>query len=49
MSEREQLERGVAALGALAPAPTHLQHMIAFYEPLQHHGLAFTFAVDPGV
>jgi len=36
-------------LGQLAQAQAHLEHMVAFYEPRQHHPLAFHYGLDPGV
>ena len=36
-------------LGELTEAQAHLEQMIAFYEPQQHHALAFLYGLDPGV
>ena len=36
-------------LGELAEAQAHLEQVIAFYDPQQHHALAFTYGLDPGV
>ncbi len=36
-------------LGEFVSAKAHLEHMIAFYDPKQHHSLAFVYADDPGV
>jgi predicted ATPase len=36
-------------LGRPAPALTHLEHVIAFYDPQQHRSLAFLYGQDPGV
>jgi predicted ATPase/predicted negative regulator of RcsB-dependent stress response len=36
-------------LGELAQAQAHLEHVIAFYDPQQHHTLAFVYGLDPGV
>lgn len=39
----------LAYLGEFTPALDHLKHMIAFYDPQQHHSLAFIYGQDPGV
>ena len=31
------------------PARSHLEYMIRFYDPAQHHSLAFTYGQDPGI
>ena len=36
-------------LGELAPARTYLEQGIALYDSQQHHSLAFTYGLDPGV
>jgi predicted ATPase len=36
-------------VGELEPARAHLEEMIAFYDPQQHHALAFRYGTDPGV
>jgi DNA-binding SARP family transcriptional activator/predicted ATPase len=36
-------------LGALAEARAHLEHVIAFYDPQQHHGLVYLYGQDPGI
>jgi predicted ATPase len=36
-------------LGEFTQALDHLEHVIAFYDPQQHHALAFVYASDPGV
>ena len=43
------LGRDLHFLGEFAPARAHLEHMIAFYDPQQHHALAFVYGQDPGV
>src|SRR5262249_11013550 len=35
--------------GEFIRALQHLDYVIAFYDPRQHHALAFTYACDPGV
>ncbi len=36
-------------LGELAEAHAHLEHVIAFYDLQQHHGLVYLYGHDPGV
>jgi predicted ATPase len=36
-------------VGEFASARAHLEHVIAFYDPEQHHSLAFVYGQDPGV
>jgi predicted ATPase len=36
-------------LGELAEARTHLEHVIAFYDPQQHRGLVYLYGQDPGI
>jgi predicted ATPase len=36
-------------VGELAPAKSHLEQVIAFYDPQQHGSLAFLYGQDPGV
>jgi len=36
-------------LGELAEAHAHLEHVIAFYDLQQHHGLVYLYGQDPGV
>ncbi|MBL7183248.1 MAG: AAA family ATPase [Anaerolineae bacterium] len=40
---------GLVRTGELAPGLAHLEHVIAFYDPQQHHALTFTYGSDPGV
>jgi predicted ATPase len=35
--------------GEFGQARTHLEHTITFYDPQQHHALAFLYGLDPGV
>jgi predicted ATPase len=37
------------SLGEFKAARAHLEHMSAFYDPQQHHALAFVYGQDPGV
>ncbi|MFB0537260.1 MAG: hypothetical protein ACETWR_20040 [Anaerolineae bacterium] len=36
-------------LGELAQAQTHLERMVVFYDPQQHHSMAFVYGQEPGV
>ena len=36
-------------MGAFAGAREHLEHVIAFYDPEQHHAVASRYGLDPGV
>jgi predicted ATPase/DNA-binding SARP family transcriptional activator len=36
-------------VGELAQAQAHQEHVIDFYDPQQHHALAFVYGLDPGV
>jgi predicted ATPase/DNA-binding SARP family transcriptional activator len=44
-------QRGVESLylGEFAEARAHLEKVIAFYRPQEHHSLAFRYGLDPGV
>jgi TOMM system kinase/cyclase fusion protein len=43
------LGASLLCVGELEPARAHLEEMIAFYDPQQHHALAFRYGTDPGV
>jgi TOMM system kinase/cyclase fusion protein len=43
------LGASLLCVGELGAARAHLEEMIAFYDPQQHHALAFRYRTDPGV